>query len=302
MGTKKIILIGSFFALAAAAVNGSVGVFVRNLFDMGFDYYQVSFYKCTLAFFILLGICLCNANMRKELRDILAKPLPVIVCAFFGLFLLYFFETSAYRFMKVSEVVLILMVGSVLTTTALSFVLLRDKIGLTGVLAFILAMIGIFLLTDVGGNVSLSGGAIAFIAGVGYGGFLVLSRYFKIKATMPYLCVLFMFGSLYLMVPYLLYSKPTVPNPQATFDLFILAVFPTIFGFYFTTKALEYISSNKAQLIELTEPLFALMFAMVFLHEYLTSLQLAAMGLIIFALYVSESQYLKDFFGNLGAK
>jgi len=294
---KIIVLLGSFFAISAAIVNGSVGVFVKNLYKDGFDYYQVSFLKCAVALFILLFICLSNKSMRAELRELLKNPIPIAICAFFGLFVLYFFETSAYQYMKVSEVVLLLIVGSVITSATLSAIFLNDKIGVTGVLSLVLALLGILILTGVGdSDFNLVGCILAFVSGIGYGGYLVFSKFYKMKATIPFLTLLMFFGTLYLMVPFVLYSTPVIPSSSGMFYLLILAIFPTILGFYFTTKALEYISSNKAQLIELTEPLFALTFAMVFLGEYLTNLQLVAMALIIFALYMSESQYIRNFF------
>ncbi|MFC4892171.1 DMT family transporter [Pseudofrancisella aestuarii] len=291
-GRKAII--GSFFAISASIVNGSVGVFVKNLFQMDFDYYQASFYKCVVAFFILYFICMSNAKMRREFRELLRNPVPIAICAFLGLFVLYFFETCAYQYMKVSEVVLLLMVGSVITSAILSAILLKDKLGITSIGALILALIGIFLLTDIGGEVSVQGCMIAFMSGVGYGGYLVLSRLFKMKATVPFLCLLLLFGCLFLMIPFLLYSDPVIPSSGGLADILILAIFPTILGFYFTTKALEYISSNKAQLMELSEPVFALIFSMIFLGEFLTKLQLVAMVLIIFALYLAESQIVKN--------
>lgn len=71
-------------------------------------------------------------------------------------------------------------------------------------------------------------------------------------------------------MPFIITFEPVDIAYQAVLGLLGLAIFPTILGFYCTTSALKYLPAPKVQVIELTEPLFAMFFVWVVLHEVAT--------------------------------
>ncbi|MDX7990804.1 DMT family transporter [Xenorhabdus littoralis] len=123
----------------------------------------------------------------------------------------------------------------------------------------ILSVIGLYLIFSEGGNIDLTvnAGLInSMIAGLEYGLFLFLSKKLKLGAGVPQLGSLFLFGCLFLYFP----VHEDILNVTITFKIFmmllLLAILPTIGGFWCTTKALTLTSSQSVQLIELSEPIF----------------------------------------------
>ncbi|EED4923270.1 EamA family transporter, partial [Salmonella enterica subsp. arizonae] len=67
-----------------------------------------------------------------------------------------------------------------------------------------------------------------------------------------------------------------------------LAILPTIGGFWCTTKALTLTSSQSVQLIELSEPVFAIFFSALFLGQIASTIQYTGGGLIFLAIIFYE--------------
>ncbi|HGA5942127.1 TPA: EamA family transporter, partial [Salmonella enterica subsp. enterica serovar Saintpaul] len=67
-----------------------------------------------------------------------------------------------------------------------------------------------------------------------------------------------------------------------------LAILPTIGGFWCTTKALTLTSSQSVQLIELSEPVFAILFSTIFLGQIASTMQYIGGGLIFLAIIFYE--------------
>jgi drug/metabolite transporter (DMT)-like permease len=71
-----------------------------------------------------------------------------------------------------------------------------------------------------------------------------------------------------------------LPNITSLPFLLALVFIPTICGFWLITKALMVIKSSTVSLIELSEPLFAIVFAYIILNQKLNFAQFAG-GILI---------------------
>src|SRR3989338_1781648 len=95
------------FALLAALCNGSIGGISKILFRTGLSPNQVAFYKCLLAFcFISL---LQAPKLPKFFKARKSGCWKIALCALFGIFTLYFFETQAYSYTSIATVVFVLL-------------------------------------------------------------------------------------------------------------------------------------------------------------------------------------------------
>ncbi|MBO6225193.1 MAG: DMT family transporter, partial [Psychrobacter sp.] len=72
-----------------------------------------------------------------------------------------------------------------------------------------------------------------------------------------------------------------------------LAIFPTILGFYCTASALTYLPASKVQVIELSEPLFAMFFVWLILHESATIRFWLGAGLVILGILTITNTFKK---------
>lgn len=288
---KNTYIIGVLLALGAALLNGTVGILSKGLFSSNLTPSAVSFYKCFIAFIVLTIFALFNLKMRKTILSLFKKIPYMALCSFLGIFVLYFFETTAYKFDTVPLVVFILLGTSVLTTFIFSTFLLNEKKNRFNYVGLVLLIVGLCVMefsTGISGNISI-GAIFAAIAGVGYGLFLVFTKKFSLDGGLSLIWYFLLFGIIYLFVPF--YQEGlTVPELNTIPSLISLAILPTIGGFYCTTKALTYLEATKVQVLELTEPLFATLFAFVFLAELIQGVELVGAFLILIAIYVSEYQ------------
>jgi len=280
---------GIIFALLAALFNGMVGVLSVNIFNSGLTSEAVAFFKCLIALFIV-GIILLISKQGKNLIIYLStKWKSIAICSFFGFFVLYHFETAAYKSINVAVVVFCLFGASTITTFLVEAIMNKRFFNIKELLSITFAIIGLyFIFAD--GSTSLDnnkGLLFSILAGIGYGLFIVLSKKLDIGAGLIPVFSLLLFGVIYLLFPFMFFgfSLPSIDN--ITY-LIYLAILPTIGGFWCTTKALTILKSQSVQLIELTEPIFAIIFAIVFLGQVTTFFQLIGGLLIICSIIVYE--------------
>ena len=188
----------------------------------------------------------------------------VAVCAFFGIFTLFVFETQAYQYGNPANVVVILMAAATISATLFGALLLKEKLLLNTVFGMLLAIAGIFVISWKS-SVDLTLVFFAALAGIGYGLFSVLMQRFGLQGGIYLTKYLLLFGSLFLFIPFIITFEPVHIGYQSTLGLLGLAIFPTILGFYCTTSALTYLPASKVQVIELSEPLFAMFFVWLIL-------------------------------------
>lgn len=259
---------GLFYGIMAAFLNGIVGVLSVLSFENGESPYLVSFYKCLLALLILSLIVLISGKARP-LADVVKSRSVVFIaiCSFFGFFALFFFETIAYHYVGVASVVFALFSSSVITTFFANIFMEKKRPNKNEVLSALFAFVGLLVFLDFKNLDYNLGMVYAILAGVGYGLFMVFSRKFNIQATLEHLVVLLFFAAIYLSVPFVYVEGFVFPALSSMPFIILLAILPTIGGFYCTIKALSYISGNKVIVIEISELIFATTFAFLFLFQ-----------------------------------
>jgi drug/metabolite transporter (DMT)-like permease len=280
---------GFIYALLAALFNGMIGIFSVKIMALKLSPYAIAFYKCLIAFLILTGWFILSRQLGHWFSYMKRLWRQLLVAAFFGLFVLYFFETNAYKYEKVSIVVFMLLGSAVLTTFALSAILNKKWLRLHEVMSCALAILGLALIfgVNVAFNEGYTGIFLALIAGVGYGTFLTLSPKFKIGSGLMVVNSLTLFGMIYLFVPFACEGLVGIADWNTAILLLLLALLPTIGGFVCTVKALTLLKSESVQLIELSEPVFALILSLAFLHQYIDFWQIVGGAILIISIYIN---------------
>ena len=298
-------VLGLSFALTAAALNATIGVFSVLLMNTGLKSNDIAFLKTIIAFVLLSALlsktprhfqyfqyqqlqyqqlmpskCITlNTKSSNKYSD--KRVLGVVaICAFFGIFTLFVFETKAYAYGNPANVVVILMAAATISATLFGALLLKEKLLLNTVFGILLAVVGIFVISW-SNSVSLSLVFFAALAGSGYGLFSVLMQRFGLQGGIYLTKYLLLFGSLFLFIPFMITFEPLQLSYHSILGLLGLAIFPTILGFYCTTSALKYLPASKVQVIELSEPLFAMFFVWLILHEDATMRFWVGAGLVI---------------------
>lgn len=270
------IMLGVLLALSAAALNASIGIFSKVLLQNGLIPQDIAFFK-TVCAFVILSLILINKPLSVQKKEIINAKITsdlnwlnlltkIAICAFLGIFVLFFFETTAYQYGFASNVVVVLMASASVFALLFGRMLLNEKITIAAILGTLLAIVGIFLISWSGGS-NLTMLLNAIIAGSGYGVFSVLVKKFSLNGGIYLTRLFMMFGGVYLFFPYLNNRHHIDWNALIVMNVLALALLPTILGFYCTTKALNYLTAAKVQVTELSEPIFAVVMAWVFLHE-----------------------------------
>ncbi|ATI92485.1 DMT family transporter [Salmonella enterica] len=282
---------GIIYALLAAIFNGTVGVMSVKLFQSGLSANEIAFYKCLIGLFILFIIVICTRKLRQVVHFAKSKWLAGLICAFFGFFMLYHFETKAYATTKVSIVVFVLFGSATIFSFLLSAITEKRLLSFKEIVTIILSICGLYMIFTQDGSMKIDfneGLVSAIIAGFGYGSFLFLSRKLRFGAGIPQMLILLFFGSVCLFIPF---EKNVYIHSLSMWIvtlLILLAILPTIGGFWCTTKALTLTSSQSVQLIELSEPIFTLVFSLLFLGQQPTLVQIAGGGLIFVSIFIHE--------------
>ncbi|WP_339451502.1 DMT family transporter [Pseudomonas sp. EA_5y_Pfl2_R50] len=263
--TIKAPLYGALFALSAAALNATIGTFSKVLMQHGLSPGTIAFSKTMIGALILVLLM-----PFLKMTSPRSKWYQVAICAFFGIFAMYMFETQAYAHDSAANVVVALMASACITTIVLGYFFLGEKINAATVIGALLAIAGLSVILGVKFNsgFNATGTILAICAGTGYGLFSIFMKKTGLQGGLILTRQLLIYGSVFLFVPV------AIEQP-APFDLSYivigcllgLAILPTILGFYCTTKAIQYLTPSKVQILELSEPVFAALMALVFLRE-----------------------------------
>lgn len=302
---------GILFAVSAAFMNGTIGVLSKWVSASDLPAASIAFFRCLIGFLLLL--CLA-ARARASGAQGRASWQSVALCAFFGIAVLFFFETSAYRYALTANVVLTLMATATLSAFLLGWWMLGDRPAPSSWAGLAICLLGLTLVLGaavpdvstpdvstpdvsapdaVVSNASARGHqqgiALAAVAGVGYGAFTVLAKFLRLGGGLAVTRGLLMFGSLYLALPFAADGAMS-PAPHLTLwaGLLALALLPSIGGFYCTTRAVSLASPAQVQLFELSEPLFAAVLAAVFLGEAPAAATYIGGGLVLAGLIVTQ--------------
>ncbi|UOP05745.1 DMT family transporter [Conchiformibius kuhniae] len=263
---------GLLFAAGAAALNASIGIFSKILLAQGLNAQDIAFLK-TAAAGVFLGALFVHKPFSRRQAPLCGRDKPrrmlwaqVALCAFLGIFTLFYFETAAYAHGHAANVVVVLMASAAVSALLFGRLWLGERITAAALAGTGAAVVGIALISWTGGG-SAALSANAAVAGTGYGAFSVLVKKFGLNGGLRLTCAVMLLGALFLLPPFVQTMHPIHWNTNIIAALLGLALLPTILGFYCTTKALNCMSAAKVQVAELSEPLFAAAFAWLLLHE-----------------------------------
>lgn len=276
-----------FFALIAAILNGSIGIFTRFGFNNGLTPNTLAFWKCFGAFLLILIYCFSNTQLRKQTVELKNSFFQFSILGFLGIFCLYFFETQAFHKASIPLVSFLTYAAGGITIL-MAATLLKERINIYKILSFLFILFGVYIIflfeKDITG--SSLGIVFALLGGLGYALFIFMAKFFKIGSGLPQLVWLFGFGSIYLLFP-LLYEGFKYPTGTSIIFVIALILLPTIGGFFFTTKAVKDGEASKVQIIETSDPLFSTLFAFIIFGDSLGLTGYIGAILIIFGLIFS---------------
>lgn len=278
------------YALLAAVAEASAGIFNKTSMQEGFESEATAFYGCLISFLILSVFMLVKYQKSGALLfNLKSESLRIAIAAVFGLFIVFYSEAKAYLDLHVATVVFIMLGTSAITTLVMGRFLFSEKLTLKYLIAMTLAIFGLFLIFSHYGFDQLSFSMLFSVAaGIGYGVFLVYSKKTNLEeGGLRFLWWFFGFGAFYLFIPFML-NGPSLPSAHEMKHLLLLAIIPTLGGYYFTIEALNDGKARDVQIVLLSIPLFAAIFGFLAFGEILTGTQLFGAAIILIAIGIIE--------------
>ncbi|KPU63620.1 drug/metabolite transporter 3 [Thermococcus sp. EP1] len=275
---------GYFLVFLAASMWGTLGIFAKLLYQFNLDPFTITFYRALIAFSLLLAYNYSNGFQIKRYR------LPFY--AFYGFFAVFLFYILYFYTVKISSVsfAVLLLYSAPIYSTILGYLLFKEKITTTKLLALLMAIFGILLVVNLdhwNGNKIAT--VLGLLSGLTYALYGILAK-IAVKSERPEEALLYTigFGALFL-APFSNFKVPYESIPY----LFGLAFFPTFLGYILYNRALQEVEVSKASIISTIEPVVALILAYSIFHEVLTLKQIIGAIFIILGsliLHIEEKE------------
>lgn len=249
--------------------------------------YNVVALRCIIAF-LAAGII-----FYKRIIKVDAKTLKYAAIQGFLLFIVFALSLIGLETTSVSNAGFILSLTVVLVPIFSSFI--EKKLPSKAVsFAIICTMIGITILTTHGSVSFQKGDIVVAIAALCYSIYLLLNSSFtKNVESISYGIYQLGFAGLYALIFTFIFETPTLPSTTTAWIAIIgLGVICSAFCFVGQTVAQQYTSATHTGLIFSLEPIFAAMFAMMFIGEGITIKLLIGGSFILIGNLVAQLEHL----------
>lgn len=285
---------GTMYALLAAVCNSCIGIFSSILIDQGLSSTEIAFMRCFIALILTFIFCMTNVNIRKKLKIKKKETIRYAILAFFGINIMYIFETRSIQYIPVSLTSFLLYASGIITII-LSCIFLKEYMNITKIISIVIVFMGIVIMFI--SNLKISGSLVGIIfaitAGTGYSLYIFLNKKWEIQSGMISLLYIFLFGTIFLGLQVLSDGKVISIEVNNIPFIILLAIVPTMGGFYFTNKAINYAMAGEVQLVEMSEPFIATLLGIVILKQVISYTDLIGGICIIIGLLFLEKNNIK---------
>ena len=279
---------GSALIIAAGALWGPMGIFVRSLGAYGFDSIQISALRlCAAALcFLLLLLARRGRGFRLQLRDLPlflglgVGSVGLMTCCYF----------AAIRMMTMSEAA-ILLYTSPIWVVLMSALFFHEKVTRRKLLALTLAFAGCALVSGLGGGVLNPLGVLVGVgSGIAYGLYSILGsvalRRYPPETVSSYTFFIAAIAVLLISRPAELVQKIAAADGLAGLILLILATgaVTAFVPFLIYTIGLNRVQASHAAILATVEPLIATVLGIIVYGEQLRTATLLGIVCILGAI------------------
>ena len=244
--------------------------------------------RCTIGF-IVAGLI-----FYKKMKNVNIQTLSYAAVQGFLLFLLFVLSLFGLQTTSASNAGFILSLSVVLVPIFVSF--LERKLPSRAVMIAILCtMLGIIILTMKESITFQKGDILVAIAAFAYAIYLILnSKFTKSVESISYGVYQLGFAALFSVILTFIYETPILPSTNASWIAILgLGLICTAFCFIAQSVVQQYTSPTHTGLIFSLEPIFAAIFAIIFLGELLTIQLILGGCFILFGNLVAQYEQFK---------
>lgn len=280
------------YIFIGAALWGTIGFYVRNLYDFGFSPMDAVILRSAMATIILFGFLLVTS--RKSIQLAHFTDLKYFIGT--GIISIILFNFSLFKTIELAS----LPIATALLYTApafviiLSYFLFKEAITKYKLIALMLTIIGTALVV---GLIPLNIDEIPFItlffgllSGLGYALYSIFSKFALQKYnSMTITAYTFLVATIALL-PFFSYKEKLPLLFDLKVLLFVVAfgLFPTALAYFIYTAGLNRTEASKASIISTIEPVVATLVGIFIFSEPFSLIQAFGMGAIIAAVVIIQ--------------
>ncbi len=282
----------------AAALWGSIGIFVGFLNDEGFSSLEIVAWRViTAALFLSIYLRICNPNLLR------IKPSHIRYFVGTGILSISFFNWcyfTAIRETSLSVAVVLLYTGPAFVVI-LSRMFLNEKLTGQKIVALLITIPGILLVAELipeGGTFTAYGILTGIGAGFGYALYSIFSKAALVKyPPMTIIFYSFLTASIFLLPFSGIFSQQTIErlsNPNIVLMIAGMCLLPTILAYLLYTEGLKRIEAGKASITAMLEPVTAALIGVFVFEEILTALQITGIILVLVSVLMIQMKRTKN--------
>lgn len=268
---------GIFFASLSGMLYGFLAYFGVQIMQEGnCSISNMLFWRFLLTTFVFLG---CLVFSKGKVGQKLQISYILGASFFYGICAMFYFMASQYIGTGLAMVIFF----SYPTLVALlNWLFHRHKITLVYYISFVLMGVGIFLLSDKDQmSFDLYGIFLAVLSGLSYAFYMIISKKEAHNLTPVFSSFLVSLGNsiLFLIISFVDQSFFVPHFSSVWVNLLGVALIATVLPIFLLLISLKYISSTKASIVSVLEPVVTVILGVVLLGESLSMLQI--IGVII---------------------
>lgn len=281
------------YIILGAALWGTIGWFVKNLYALGFTPMEVVALRVWSSAIILL--CYLGLTSRKSLKLHTISDLKYFIGT--GIFSVIFFNYCMFTAIELSTipVATALLYTAPAFVTIFSFFLFKEALTKAKVAALFITLIGAFFVVGlIPLNLQifqLQSILFGIGSGIGYALYSIFSKFaLKKYSSLSITTYTFVVASVTLL-PFFPYQEKSqlLLDPDVLLYAFGLGLLPTAFAYIIYTHGLNQIEASKASILATVEPVVATLIGIFVFREAFSLIQMIGMVFIISAVILIQA-------------
>ena len=269
-----------FMMVAAMAIFGTLGPFVRNI---AVSSGELALYRAILATLLITGFLFLTK--QKIPFATIKKEIPLLLASGMAMGINWILLFQAYKYTTVSLATLSYYFAPVIVTLVCP-ILFRERLTIKQIICFIMSTLGLILIIgigDVGGGNNLLGIMFGLGAAVFYATVILLNKFIKNVEGIPRTFLQFI-AAIIILLPYVFSTSGITLGDLDNIgwiNLLIVGLFHTGITYCMYFSSLKELPGQKAAILSYIDPLVAVLISVVILGEAMTLWQVIGGMLIL---------------------
>ncbi len=281
------------YIILGAALWGTIGWYVKNLYSYGFTPMEVVTLRAWSAAIILVIYLIISSPKKLKLNSI--RDIKYFIGT--GIFSIIFFNYCMFTAIELSTipVATALLYTAPAFVTLLSFFLFKEALTRLKIIAILITLMGTALVVGLIplnlATFQLTSILFGLGSGIGYALYSIFSKFALKKYSSLSITTYTFIVAAVTLLPFFPYQEKfhMLLDPSVLFYAFGLGFLPTAFAYIIYTHGLNNTEASKASILTTVEPVVATLIGIFIFHETFSFIQMIGMACIIGAVILIQA-------------